>query len=213
VLPCEDHLAGSPILIAPQLDEGRIEGKIFLAAPIDGHDLRIYHPGLFTAHNRIWWDTSSKRVQAVSETRLNRIVISEISLRYPDQQQILSSFLTGIREEGIERLPWNDNARQFQARIGSLQHWQGHGWPDISDTALLADLTWLTPYCLGMTTALELKQLDITTILQSLLSREQLLQLDRDVPTHITVPSGSRVMLHYEPGKQPVLAVRLQELF
>jgi ATP-dependent helicase HrpB len=51
------------------------------------------------------------------------------------------------------------------------------------------------------------------TILQSLFSREQLQQLNRAAPTHITVPSGSRIQVFYEPGKPPVLAVRLQEMF
>jgi ATP-dependent helicase HrpB len=213
VFPFEDHLAGSPFLAVPQLDEGRVEGKIFLAAPIDEQDLRLYHQGLFTTGERIWWDPPSNRVQAVMETRLGRIVISGTLLTNPDRQQVLSSFLAGIRSGGLERLPWDHDARQVQARIGSLQHWQSHMWPDISDTALLADLSWLEPYCLGMATTEDLKQLDIKKILQSLLSREQLLRLNRDAPTHITVPSGSRMRLHYQPGKSPFLAVRLQEMF
>ena len=51
------------------------------------------------------------------------------------------------------------------------------------------------------------------TILQSLFSRRQLLELEKAAPAHITVPSGSRLQLAYEPGKPPVLAVRLQEMF
>ncbi|MNG26783.1 ATP-dependent RNA helicase HrpB [compost metagenome] len=33
------------------------------------------------------------------------------------------------------------------------------------------------------------------------------------MPTHITVPSGSRIPVDYSNPEQPVLAVRLQELF
>ena len=51
------------------------------------------------------------------------------------------------------------------------------------------------------------------TILKSLFSRQQLLELEKAAPTHITAPSGSRIQLVYEPGQQPVLAVRLQEMF
>jgi len=37
--------------------------------------------------------------------------------------------------------------------------------------------------------------------------------LDRECPTHVTVPTGNRIKLDYTQGEQPVLAVRLQELF
>ena len=211
LLPGGDLLAGTPLLVIAQLDAGREDARIFLAAPVDEDDLHIHHPGLFKTQDRIWWDSPSGRVQAVTETLLGRITLSGKPLTSPDQEQVLLSFLTGIREIGL--LPWNHESRQLQARIGSLRHWQGEAWPDISDSSLLADLAWLAPYCLRMSSSAELKQLDMKTILQSLFSREQLQELNRAAPTHITVPSGSRIQLMYEPGQPPVLAVRLQEMF
>jgi ATP-dependent helicase HrpB len=35
----------------------------------------------------------------------------------------------------------------------------------------------------------------------------------REAPERILVPSGNRITLAYEPGKPPVLAVRIQEIF
>lgn len=37
--------------------------------------------------------------------------------------------------------------------------------------------------------------------------------LEREFPTHLAVPTGNRIPLDYAEGDQPVLAVRLQELF
>lgn len=37
--------------------------------------------------------------------------------------------------------------------------------------------------------------------------------LEREFPTHLVVPTGNRIPLDYTEGDQPVLAVRLQELF
>ena len=212
-LPGGDLLAGTPLLVIPQLDAGREDARIFLAAPVDEHDLRVHHPGLFRTEDRIWWDASSGRVQAVTENLLGRIVLSGTPIASPVQAEILSSFLAGIREIGLEKLPWNHESRQLQARVDCLRRRQGEEWPDISDDSLLADLAWLAPYCDRMTSSAELKHLDMKTILQSLFSREQLQQLNRAAPTHITVPSGSRIQVFYEPGKPPVLAVRLQEMF
>ena len=208
-----DPLAGSPFLVAAHLDAGRQDARIFLAAPVDENDLHLHHPELFTTQERIWWDPPSGRVQAVAERLLGRIALSQIPLAHPDPEQVLSSFLAGIREIGLEKLPWNHESRQVQARIGSLRIWQGKGWPDVSDSALLADLAWLAPFCLRITSPAELRHLDMKTILKSLFSRQQLLELEKAAPTHITAPSGSRIQLVYEPGQQPVLAVRLQEMF
>ena len=37
--------------------------------------------------------------------------------------------------------------------------------------------------------------------------------LDSEAPDSLEVPSGNRIKLQYEPGKPPVLAVRIQEVF
>lgn len=47
----------------------------------------------------------------------------------------------------------------------------------------------------------------------AVLTPEQRRALAREAPERIEVPSGSRIRLHYEPGKAPVLAVRIQEIF
>lgn len=87
-------------------------------------------------------------------------------------------------------------------------------WPDLSKEALLATLeSWLGPYVTGITTLDRVKRLDLTTPLQALLTYEQHRRLDRLAPTHVTVPSGSRLPIEYEPSEVPILEVRLQEMF
>jgi ATP-dependent helicase HrpB len=44
------------------------------------------------------------------------------------------------------------------------------------------------------------------------LTHKQLQEIELLAPTHLTVPTGSRIPIDYEKG-QPVLAVRLQEMF
>jgi ATP-dependent helicase HrpB len=45
------------------------------------------------------------------------------------------------------------------------------------------------------------------------LSWDQQQLIEQEAPSHLQVPSGSRIPLVYTPGEAPVLAVRLQELF
>jgi ATP-dependent helicase HrpB len=96
--------------------------------------------------------------------------------------------------------------------------WEGENdtnstWPDVSDEGLVNTLEeWLGPFVAGMTTLERVQRMDLTTALHALLSRSQQRELDRLAPTHLTVPSGSRIRMDYAEDV-PVLAVRLQEMF
>jgi ATP-dependent helicase HrpB len=86
-------------------------------------------------------------------------------------------------------------------------------WPDVSDAALLTSLeSWLQPYVTNMSRLSHLERLDLHNILLAQLSWEQQRQLDQLLPTHLSVPSGSRIRIDYT-SFPPVLAVRLQEMF
>jgi len=59
----------------------------------------------------------------------------------------------------------------------------------------------------------DLARVDLSAALLERLSWEQRAALDRLAPTHVTVPSGSRMPVDYGDSALPVLAVRLQEVF
>jgi ATP-dependent helicase HrpB len=70
----------------------------------------------------------------------------------------------------------------------------------------------LSPYLHGMTRLAHLKRLDMRAVLLAQLPWVKQKQLDELAPTHLTVPSGTRVRIDYS-HETPVLAVRLQEMF
>ena len=118
--------------------------------------------------------------------------------------------------EGINILPWNKKTRAWQARILFLNRLADASdkWPDVSDQGLLNTLEeWLAPFLTGMSRKEHLQRLDLKGALSGLLSWHRQNRLDALAPTHITVPSGSRIPLDYAAGDIPVLAVRLQEMF
>ena len=55
--------------------------------------------------------------------------------------------------------------------------------------------------------------IDLIALLQEMLAWQQRQALDRLAPTHVTVPTGSRIRVDYNDPSSPVIAVRLQELF
>jgi ATP-dependent helicase HrpB len=123
--------------------------------------------------------------------------------------------LEGVRRLGLDALPWTTEAREWQARVLSLRQWlPEENWPDVSDTALSATLEdWLGPFLDKFTRREHLARVNLLTAFASRLDWKQRQRLDEGAPTHLTVPSGSRIRLAYQPGASPVLAVKLQEMF
>jgi ATP-dependent helicase HrpB len=89
-----------------------------------------------------------------------------------------------------------------------------NNWPDVSDEALTQSFdSWLAPWLDGITRRDHLARLDLTEALKALLTWEQQKQLDDWAPTHLTVPTGSRIRIDYLDESAPAVSVRLQEVF
>jgi len=86
--------------------------------------------------------------------------------------------------------------------------------PELSDDALLDHLEdWLLPYLDAHNSIRKLQALYLRASLLGHLSHAQQQATDRLAPTHVLVPSGSRIAIDYTDANNPVLAVRLHELF
>src|SRR5207245_2266442 len=79
-----------------------------------------------------------------------------------------------------------------------------------NDDDLRGLLPWLCP---GKRSFEELRRADWLAALQGRLTHQQAQAVEREAPERLAVPSGSRIALKYEPGRPPVLAVRIQEVF
>jgi len=204
-----------PCIVAASMDAGETEGQIYLAAPVEPETLREHLPEHIKVEDIVRWDEVQSVVIARREERFGALLLESKPLVKADLEKLRAAMLDGIRCLGLDALPWTHEARQWQARVQCLHEWAPEeSWPDVSDTALFASLEhWLGPYLDGITRRDHLARLDMQNALKSLLDWKQQQRLDEGAPTYLTVPSGSRRILEYEPGKPPVLAVKLQEMF
>lgn len=211
--PSIQGLSQDEYLVVAQLDGSGDWARILLAAPVSIETLQRYCAERIQSVDLLEWDERSETVRARRQLRLGQLVLDDRALHDPDQEQVSAALTFGIRRAGPVCLPWTKELQQWRARIAFL-HRIDSTWPDLSDQALDKDLErWLGPFLHGLTSLAQVRRLDLSPPLDSLLTRQQRQELDRLAPTHLVVPSGSRVRVDYEQGEAPVLAVRLQELF
>jgi ATP-dependent helicase HrpB len=209
----EQPLAKAPYLVAAELDDQGVESRIYLAAPIEQAELEAVMADRFTESFEAVWDRAKQAVQARRRIRLGALTLKETAWEKAPADRIRDALLAGIATEGLAILPWSRASVQLRERIAFL-HRYDPSWPDMSDDALLAALPdWLGPYLDGMRSRADLQKLNLAAILEASLSWEQRAMLEREAPTHVTVPSGSRIPIDYSAPEQPSLAVRLQEVF
>ncbi|MBD1396367.1 ATP-dependent helicase HrpB [Pontibacter sp. JH31] len=195
------------------LDSGA-HPRILLAAPLGKEDLLQHFHDQLEELKEVRWDSASERVVARRIIRLGALVLEEKAISNPDPEQMAAALLQALQDKGIDRLPWSDEARRTRQRFAFLHQLQPGNWPDVSDEVLAEGIAeWLLPHLSGLRTMEQVARLDLNQILLATLSWEQQQEMNRLAPTHLEVPSGSRIALDYSDPSSPVLAVRLQEVF
>ena len=215
VLPGPAALSRSEYIVVAALDAGEREARVQLAAPVELDLLLAHFRHLVEDGERIEWDPRSESVLARRIRRLGGLVIDEQPLANPGARAT-AGMLAGIRALGLPCLPWTRELEQWRARVAFARGNDPRGagaWPDVSDRALLeAADAWLAPWLDGITRRDQLGRLDLRGALLALLDWDAQRRLDALAPTHLVVPSGSRIAIDYTTGV-PTLSVRLQELF
>jgi ATP-dependent helicase HrpB len=213
VLAHDQALAKEEWLVAAELDDAGADSRILRAAPIAADDIARFFADHIKEETVTAWDAAARAVRAVIRQRLGAIVLRETPNPHPAPEQLEQAWLAGLEREGLGLLPWTKAARQFQRRNIWMRRVR-EDWPDLSDEGLMRTLAdWLIPHLHGARSAGDLERLPLLQLLEGLLTWTQRRELDREAPTHWTVPSGSRIPIDYAPDDAPVLAVRLQEMF
>jgi ATP-dependent helicase HrpB len=215
-LPGDDSLAREEFLAIADLDVGERDARVYLAAPLTRAQIEMVVADRIAVIDNVAWDHRTETVVARREQRLGRLIIGETALdsgAYPERT--VQAMLEGVRTLGIAALPWDAQTRTWQARVLFLRRLDAGPWPDVSDAQLLAKLDeWLAPFLVGCMRREHLALVNLGGALRAQLTRQQQHQLDELAPTHLRVPSGSRIALDYtQQEESPVLAARVQELF
>jgi ATP-dependent RNA helicase HrpB len=210
-------LAKNELIVAVDLDDRERDARILLAAPLTREEIEKHFSAHLDRGETVEWSPREEAVTARSYVRLDAVILEEKPLQQVPAEAAQLAMLEGIRQMGLEVLPWTQDARDLQARmefVRRLNEGSDSDWPDVSAAALAATpQTWLAPWLNGITRRDHLTRLSLSEVLRSLLPWDKQKALDELAPTHLQVPSGSRIRLDYLDESAPVVSVRLQEVF
>ena len=211
-----DVMAAHKWIVVASLNTNGQTGHVFLSAPLDIRDAEE----MTTERNNVSWDSKELRVVMQRERRIGKLLIESKPITDAEKDDIISIICEAMKKDGLSMLDWNDKVASLQRRVAKVAEWHTEmEIPDISTEHLMQTAAEWLPFYLErdgkvVTTATEMKKIDLTQVLWALIPYDIQIEIDRLAPTHIKVPTGSNIRIDYRQGADaPILSVRLQECF
>ena len=209
----ESGVVDPELFLCIDLDAGRrgerAEAGVRLASPVDRSWL---DPALLREEELREFDAERRQVVTVRRTAFFDLAIEETRALAPPDEETAERLAEAAAENLEAALPLDQEALvKFRARIGWLrEHREDLDFPALDDDAMRSLLPAL---CAGKRSFADLKKALLLDFVRGLLTPEQSAALEREAPERIEVPSGRTHKIEYTPGKAPILAVRIQEVF
>lgn len=213
----DDALSRAAWLVAPQLLQGNHspDARILLAISLDVSQLAARLPKRVKEQTAVEWDEEKGTLRAWRRWQVGRLVLKAQPQAKPADEDLQQALIDWIRGQGLQALSWSVPAEQLRIRLSCAAKWLPESdWPAVDSQSLLDSLEqWLLPSLNGVRSLRALQQVDLHDALLRLLGWNQRQRLDANLPTHYTVPTGSRLAIRYHSDQPPTLSVRLQEMF
>ena len=204
--------AADDLSVCELLAVASLGSKIFLAAPLSKDALS----DIASWKENVYWDAKQGRVVARRELRVGAIVLDTRPIDEDVRERITEAICAAAKKDGLGMFDFGDTVQALQRRIAAVSQWHPDlALPDVSTSAVLASVgEWLPLYIGKAVTAAELRKISMEDVVWGMLTYDQQQSVDTLAPTHIQVPTGSRIRIDYRQGAEaPVLSVRLQECF
>ncbi|EKM33466.1 ATP-dependent helicase [Vibrio harveyi] len=154
-------------------------------------------------------------MMAERQVKLGRLIIKRDALPSPGKEKMTQALLTYVRRQGLQSLNWTPAAENLLERIRCAVEWlPEQAWPSFDDVDLLASLEeWLEPYMSTVASVKDLAKVNLVEALNARLGWPLNQHIDEWLPEEYRLPTGSKKRIRYQCGHEPVLSVRMQEVF
>jgi ATP-dependent helicase HrpB len=199
----------APLFICIDVDSRSAEAWVRQASAIQRDWLS---PAAISAGVEVAFDAESERVSARRVIRYEDLVLEESVAALPEREEVARVLAAAAQARLDQVLPAADSpGGSLLVRVRCLREWLPELELPSFDEAQLRELVpWL---CAGCRSFEDLRRADWLSALQGCLTPRQRRAVEVEAPERFEVPSGSRVALQYAPGRPPILAVRIQEIF
>ncbi|MCX8856387.1 ATP-dependent helicase HrpB [Vibrio parahaemolyticus] len=212
----DDMLGGCEYLVAIDLMRSHSNSsQIHLACELDVNILQTTFDSLFSTKEVVDWDEKKGRLVAEKQRKLGQLVIERVSLPNPGKEKMTQALLTYVRRQGLSSLNWTPAAESLLERIRCAVDWlPEQAWPMFDEASLLDSLDeWLEPYMTSVASVKDLSKINLVEALNARLGWPLNQHLDEWLPEHYQLPTGTKKRIRYQYGHEPVLSVRMQEVF
>jgi ATP-dependent helicase HrpB len=186
-----DALAREPFLVVTDVTGAAAAGKIRAAAPLTRDDIDALFAAHITSETTLHWDEPSASVRARRRRTYGALVLGDDPVPPPDPAAAAAL----LAEHVAGRLPWSKEQRALLDRAKFL--------------GIEIDLSDLATNLLGKTALGDITPAD----LDSLIPYATRAEIDRQLPSHFTAPTGSRIPIDYAAEAGPSIELRVQELY
>lgn len=206
-------LAAKDYLVVADLQGTAQRSRILSAAQVTIADLEEVVGADIQSSEDITFDVEKKSLRRRRQRRLGAVILDDAPLSAPSGEAADLGLIAAIRQHGLSILDWADGAATLRKRLGWLYQGLGEPWPSMSDEALLEGLeNWLLPYLNGKPQIASITSDVLCNGLRTLIPHDLMRKLNELAPTHFEAPTGNNHPIRYD-GEEPVLAIRVQELF
>ncbi len=187
--------------------------RVLSAAEVSESEIRNALGSRIESGRQVVYDAEKNALRAREAVRIGAIALSEKPLAAPSGVSADEGVIAAVREHGLQILPWGKEAEILRRRLGWLYRGLGDPWPSMDDDNLIERLDdWLLPFLTGEAQLDRIPAHVLKNGLMSLVPFDLQRLVDQLAPTHFEVPTGSNIPIRYDT-EEPVLAVRVQELF
>ncbi len=189
--------------------------QIHLACKLDVNILQSTFESLFSSKEVVDWDEKRGRLVAEKQLKIGQLVVDREPLPSPGKEKMTQALLTYVRRQGLKSLNWTPAAESLLERIRCAVEWlPEQPWPSFEESNLLDSLEeWLAPYMVSVSSVKDLSKVSLTEALNARLGWPLNQSLDEWLPEHYQLPTGTQKRIRYQYGHEPVLSVRMQEVF
>jgi ATP-dependent helicase HrpB len=198
-----------PFFVAMDIEErnDRPLPLVRLACEIRPDWLLDLFPDRVAARSEVEWNRQAQRVDAVNALVYNQLIIDETRGGVPDEEAATRMLAEKAQEAGIDRFADAEALEEFLARVEFAS--QHSAIPALDDAAVRAAFTEL---CYGRRSFGQLKEA-AGGLIPALERQVDGGLLNAIAPSRLRLPGGRQTRVHYDRGKPPWIASRLQDFF